>query len=238
MKGSATRPYTRKIKRMIRAGLDIFIPPQCMGCGRLGATWCESCRGALLAPPVGLSCPSCGLPRIHRKCSACSTGLQSLRVSAIASYNPPLSDALVRFKYRPDVAFADILASWLQQKLSMLGWKPDVLVPVPLSKVRLQQRGYNQVELITSALARSTKIPHECSILIRDRDTRSQVGLDPRARFANLDRAFKAESGALQDHKVLLVDDLLTTGATILSCAEALVGAGASQVFALAIARA
>jgi len=234
---TSTRPWMRKIMRMIRAGFDIIIPPRCMGCNRMGATWCEVCQKALLAP-AGSSCPSCGLPRIHHTCPACRSSLKSLRVRAIASYKPPLSDALVSFKYRPDMAFADILAYWLQQKLDELDWKPDVLIPVPLNKVRLQQRGYNQVELITSALARSTNIPHNCSSLFRVRDTRSQVGLDPAARFANLDQAFMAEPGALRDQKVLLVDDLLTTGATILSCTDALIDAGASWVFAIAIARA
>jgi ComF family protein len=113
-----------------------------------------------------------------------------------------------------------------------------MIVPVPLGKVRKRQRGYNQVELITSALARSTNIPHGNSILKRVRDTRSQVGLDPTARFSNLEKVFFAENGSIFERKVLLVDDLLTSGATIVSCAEALFRGGASQVYALTIARA
>jgi competence protein ComFC len=113
-----------------------------------------------------------------------------------------------------------------------------MIVPVPLGKVRKRQRGYNQVELITSALARSTKIPHGNSILKRVRNTRSQVGLDPTARFSNLEQAFSAESGSILGLRVLLVDDLLTSGATIVTCAEALFRGGASKVYALTIARA
>lgn len=237
MTESATRPRMRKIMRIIRAGFDIFIPPRCMGCNQLGATWCDECQHTLLAPS-GPSCPNCGLPRFHHTCLACSSGLGSLSVRAIASYAPPLKDALVRFKYRPDMAFADILADWLLRKMTTLEWEPDLLIPVPLNKVRLQQRGYNQVELITSALARYTTIPQKRSILTRVRDTRSQVGLNPKDRFANLEQAFKAKPAALRGQKVLLVDDLLTTGATIISCTQALAEAGARYVFALAIARA
>jgi competence protein ComFC len=164
--------------------------------------------------------------------------MTSLHVDAIAAYRPPLSDALVALKYHPDVAFARVLAGWLQDKLIKLAWEPEIIIPVPLGKVRKPQRGYNQVELITSALARSTNIPHGNSILKRVRDTRSQVGLDPTARFSNLEKAFFAENGSIFERKVLLVDDLLTSGATIVSCAEALFRGGASQVYALTIARA
>jgi ComF family protein len=159
-------------------------------------------------------------------------------VAAIAAYKSPLSDALITFKYRPDRTFAEILASWLRHELIRRVWEPDVIVPVPLNKVRLRQRGYNQVELITSALARSTNLPQNSSMLQRVRDTRSQVGLNPMARFDNLENAFKAEAGSVQGRKVLLIDDLLTTGATIFFCSEALAEAGASRVYALAIARA
>jgi ComF family protein len=162
----------------------------------------------------------------------------SFRVASIAAYQPFLSDALVAFKYRPDIGFAELLATWGQVKLFELAWKPDVIVPVPLHKVRLEQRGYNQVELITSALARFTSIPHGDSTIKRVRETRSQVGLDPRARFANMESAFHVEKGSLHQQRVLLVDDLLTTGATLIGCAEALFSAGATHVYALAIARA
>jgi competence protein ComFC len=162
----------------------------------------------------------------------------SFHVDAIAAYRPPLSDALVALKYRPDAAFAHVLAGWLQAKLITLAWEPEMIVPVPLGKVRKRERGYNQVELITSALAQSTKIPHGNSILKRVRNTRSQVGLDPTARFSNLEQAFFAERASVLGRRVLLVDDLLTSGATIVSCAEALFRGGASHVYALTIARA
>jgi ComF family protein len=234
---SLTRLIVRNIKRMLQAGINLIIPPRCMGCGTMGSIWCESCQLSRRAPD-GPSCPSCGLPRIFRECPACSRGISSFRVASIAAYQPFLSYALVAFKYRPDTGFAELLATWLQEKLSKLAWEPDVIVPVPLSKVRLDQRGYNQVDLITSALARLTSIPHSNSTIERVRDTRSQVGLDPRARFVNMKGAFHVENGSFHQERVLLIDDLLTTGATLLGCAEALFLAGAMHVNALAIARA
>lgn len=232
-----TRLKVRKIMRMLLAGFDLFIPPRCMGCGTMGIIWCEDCQHRL-RPAQGPSCPSCGLPRVFQECPACANGMSLFRVASIAAYEPPLSDALVTFKYRPDTSFAELLAFWGQEKLDELSWQPDVIVPVPLNKVRLNQRGYNQVELITSALARFTSIPHGDSTIKRVRDTRSQVGLDPRARYANLECAFYVEKGSLYQQRVLLVDDLLTTGATIIGCAQALFSAGVKHVDALEIARA
>jgi ComF family protein len=116
-------------------------------------------------------------------------------------------------------------------------WQPDVILPVPLGQVRLRQRGYNQVELITAALARTSRIPHDNSYLKRVRETRSQVGLDPVGRYENLAGAF----GVVENDKyrnVLLVDDLVTSGATLVACSKALFSAGTDQVFALTIARA
>lgn len=232
-----TRLKLRKIMRILQAGFDLFIPPRCIGCGAMGIIWCENYQHRR-HPAQGPSCPSCGLPRVFQKCPACATGMSSFRIAAIFAYEPPLSDALVTFKYRPDTSFAELLAFWGQEKLNELAWQPDVIVPVPLSKVRLNQRGYNQVELITSALARFTSIPHGDSTIKRVRDTRSQVGLDPRARFANMECTFHVEKVSLYQQRVLLVDDLLTTGATLIGCAQALFSADTKYVDALAIARA
>jgi ComF family protein len=112
-----------------------------------------------------------------------------------------------------------------------------VILPVPLGQVRLRQRGYNQVELITAALADTTQILHDNSYLKRVRETRSQVGLDPSGRYANLAGAFGVETRG-KYKSVLLVDDLVTSGATIVACSQALFSAGVDEVFAMAIARA
>ncbi len=237
MEDTSTRFSLRKLQRILRAGFDFIIPPRCLGCGSIGKSWCAGCDQKRIVPQ-GMSCPTCGTPRLFKECPACVRGIVGLKVRSIAAYRPPLSDALISFKYRPDLAFAEVLAGWVASKLSELAWKPDLVVPVPLSQVRLRQRGYNQVALITKSLSRSSAIPHGTSTIQRVRDTRSQVGLAPRERYVNMDNAFAVKRDLLLDKEVLLIDDLLTTGATMISCAEALLNAGARNVNAIAIARA
>jgi ComF family protein len=234
---SQTRSWIRRIERIVRAGFDLILPPRCMGCGSLGDTWCASCHQGL-SPPLGTICRTCGLPRCFRQCPACTLGITNLKVDSLYAYKPPIKLALVALKYHPDRTFAGIIAEWIECRLQVLAWEPELILPVPLSQVRLQQRGYNQVELITSALARLTSIPQKPFILERVRDTRSQVGLDPNARYVNQDQAFKSRSELIVDRKVLLIDDLLTSGATVMHCALCLLEGGANQVFALTIARA
>lgn len=237
MDGTLTRSMLRTLKRMLRAGFDLLIPPTCMGCGQRGSTWCDACQGRR-EKPRGARCTVCGLPRVFRECPSCSQEISCFRVESLAAYQLPLSRALVTFKYQPNLRFAEILAGWCATKQSELGWEPDLVVPVPLSDLRFRQRGYNQVELITSSLARLASIPHGNSIIHRVRDTRSQVGLDARSRYQNMKQAFMAKTPQPGAKRVLLVDDLLTTGATLVACAEALFSADTEYVYALTIARA
>lgn len=232
-----TRSWMRFIKRLIRAGFDLILPPRCMGCGSWGECWCPVCH-ATLSTPTGSSCEICGLPRLFRHCPACENGIAGLKVNAMFAYQPRLKHALIALKYQPEKTFAELVAGWVEERMQRLHWHPDVIVPVPLSQVRLKQRGYNQVELITSALARSITIPHEPFMLERVRDTRSQVGLDPAARYLNQEHAFKSKADHIRVGNVLLVDDLLTSGATMMHCAQALFNAGVEQVHGLAVARA
>jgi ComF family protein len=109
---------------------------------------------------------------------------------------------------------------------------------VPLSKERYQQRGYNQAGLLARPVALALNIPYQPKALERWRDTVSQVGLSADQRMDNVVGAFKASQGLVKDRSILVIDDVTTTGATINSCAQALLQAGASEVFALTLARA
>jgi len=112
----------------------------------------------------------------------------------------------------------------------------DVIVPVPLHKKRMDERGFNQAEILAREISRATKISIEKNILKRTKNTPSQRNFDRKGRFENVKGAFFSKSVA--GKKVILVDDVFTTGATISSCEKALRGKGAKEVVALVFARA
>lgn len=131
-----------------------------------------------------------------------------------------------------------IMSSWLFELWSESKWEPSLIVPVPLSRNRLKSRGYNQTSLIAEGLGDLLALEIREDVLFRTRDTKSQVGLDPIARMQNVQDAFTARAELVIDHKILLVDDLVTTGATLSACALALYEAGVQKVHGVAVARA
>ncbi|MGH2581999.1 MAG: ComF family protein [Anaerolineales bacterium] len=117
-------------------------------------------------------------------------------------------------------------------------WNPHFVVPVPLAETRQAERGFNQAELLARAFANLAELPVLGEALRRNRDTVSQVGLNPTERSENLRDAFSAKTNLVNKKDVLLLDDVLTTGATIDAAARALKQAGANKVYGLTLARA
>ncbi|MGD2058810.1 MAG: ComF family protein [Anaerolineales bacterium] len=235
MKRSITRPGKRWLERALEAGLDFLFPPRCAGCGRHGYVWCPECDSKLIL--TGRSgCPHCGFPRITRQyCPACELG--NVQVLSYARYQPPLKQAILRLKYSPNRQLAAHMAGWMLELYANSSFTGDMILPVPLGRVRKRERGYNQVELIASSMARDLNIPVQAQSLVRVHETRSQVGLDPEERFENVHEAFSADSKSVQNQNILLLDDLLTSGATLLGCTQALFAAGASRVLCLTVGR-
>jgi ComF family protein len=140
-------------------------------------------------------------------------------------------------KYRRDIAMGDALAAQMTSFVMDLAWPIDVVVPIPLGRKRIKERGYNQVAMIAKPLAMALEIryaPHE---LMRNKETRSQVGLSREERRVNVKEAFHAGVGVIKKN-VLVMDDVSTTGSTLSSAAMALRVAGAKEVYALTVARA
>jgi ComF family protein len=159
-------------------------------------------------------------------------------VYAAGIYSGALKQALQRFKYAGAIDLDQPLAELLQtqiQSCSELNF--DIIVPVPLHPSRLRQRGYNQSLLLAKVLAYNLQISLEPAILGRIIDSHSQQGLDARQRAENMREAFGA-TRRLEGCKILLVDDVMTTGATVSACSKALTDAGAMQVTIAVIARA
>ncbi|MCK5430000.1 MAG: ComF family protein [Anaerolineales bacterium] len=119
-----------------------------------------------------------------------------------------------------------------------IGWKVNMVVPVPLGVARLTERGYNQAALLAMPLALSTEIQYKPNVLKRIIETRTQVGLTFEQRKVNVEGAFIADAHQVANNRILLVDDVATSGATLDACASALLIVGATDVYGLTLARA
>lgn len=219
-------------------GLDLLFPPVCGGCSKTGTRWCADCRSNIPNVMAPL-CKICGLPQTREGvCPTCKNSPPRYKIlRSWAVFDSPVRDALLRLKYRRDMALGEALSTQIAEFLSGLGWPVNVVIPIPLGKRRIKERGYNQVEMISMPLAEKLGIPYTSKALVRARETRSQVGLSAEERLQNVNGAFEARTKAL-GKTILLVDDVATTGATLSSGAEALYSAGAEEVFAFTVARA
>jgi ComF family protein len=215
--------------------LDLIFPPRCVSCKALGQRLCDSCAGGISWIDSNI-CAKCGLPlKINTShCCIDPVGLRFVRSAAV--FSGAMRKALHAMKYYSDRSLAEQLIRRAHPHWHPPSWDFDALMPVPLGRQRQQTRGYNQSHLLASALSRMVDIPVDTKSLFRVRETQSQVGLSIRARKENTANAFRA--AAVHDRKVLLIDDVCTTGATLQSCAEALVQAGSTGVGAITIARA
>lgn len=225
--------------RLLWTGLDLFFPPTCGGCAKPGSRWCEECRQRVpyLSEPF---CEVCGIP-IDRTglCPDCQRARPRYHVlRSWSAFDVPIRNALHRLKYRRDIGLGDALAAQLSEYVSMLGWPVELIVPVPLGRRRLQERGYNQVGLIARPLSLAMGIAYSSDALVRVKETRSQVGLTKTERRENVSGAFSARPRRVKGRVVLLMDDVATTGSTLSSCAEAFYAAGARDVFAFTVSRA
>lgn len=220
--------------------LDLLFPPRCAGCGRSGELLCPACQAQVHPVPRPV-CIRCGQPvAAPGQCDRCAAGqfhVSALRAAAI--YAQPLRRVIHQFKYegKPDLhePLGQLLASyWRNRSVTV-----DLVAAVPLHENRRRARGFNQSELLATVLCRQAGLPLlQPDVLCRARDTEQQMSLKPAERRANVQDAFCWTGPPLDGAKVLLVDDVATTGSTLEACAEALLAAGAGKVWALTVARA
>ena len=224
--------------RSIWLGLDLIFPPICGGCKKPGSRWCSDCqqRVHVINDPL---CEICGVPEnVSRICAACEK--EKPHYSALRSwavFADPVQEALHRLKYRRDIGLGDSLAAQMVEFVCRLDWPIDMIVPVPLGRKRLNERGYNQVGLIARPLAMVLGMEYAPRELRRRRETRSQVGLSKMARLDNVRDAFVAGK-RVTGKTILVVDDVATTGSTLSSAADAFFASGAKDVYGLTVARA
>jgi ComF family protein len=155
-----------------------------------------------------------------------------------AVFDSPIQKGLHTMKYRRNIGFGESIAIQMRDFVCSLSWPVEILIPVPLGKKRLKERGYNQVGLVARPLAYQMGWMYAPCGLSKTRDTRSQVGLSVSQRRENVHNAYQADPRIVKQKSILIMDDVATTGSTILACTEALLSAGAQAVYVLTIARA
>ena len=227
---------------------DTIFPPLCPACAApVGAVGhlCADCW-ATLTFLDGAACATCGLPfeievGADSQCGACLAEPPAFeRARAVLRYDAAARGVILAFKHGDRLDMAPTFGQWLARVSRTSLGEVDAVAPVPLHRWRLITRRYNQAAVLAAALARDLGVPHLPDLLARRRATPSQGGLDRAARRANVAGAFavrERRQAAIKGRRVLLVDDVMTTGATVNACAKTLLRQGAASVAVAVLAR-
>lgn len=250
------------VRALWQGALDLALPPRCLVC--LDPTWdaplpslCDLCCARIPAPerrcprcarpvgpheaPPGGGCPACVGPRAVADAlgKPALSGRQPLdRVVAAHAYTGTPRALVVGLKFRGRVGAGALLAADLAERLAEAGVPGDLVVAVPLSSRRRRQRGYDQAALLARAVAHGLDLPYAAQALRRRRDTPAQTSLSRAGRRRSVRGAFRGCPRRVRGRCVILVDDVLTTGATARAAALALRRAGAAAVVAAVACRA
>jgi ComF family protein len=237
------------LRSLAAAFAALLFPPVCSFCDSADVdevlSLCGSCRDALKQLPDRI-CGQCGRPFSGVTCSPDAICLSCLahppwysRARYAVLYDGVLRDALIRFKFHGALYLSRTLAAILTAAFArhFRSGEFDVVVPVPVHPNRLVERGYNQALILAQRISTTTGIPLDRTCLEKTRDTKPQVGLSRAARVANLRGSFGVRlTGRVAEKRILVIDDVATTGTTIEETAKTLRNAGAKQVDALVLA--
>lgn len=202
--------------------LDLVFPPMCHGCGRVDTLWCDDCLDALNQIPLQLQNNNSEFLM-----GLCSTG----------KHQEKLQQAIQAFKFYNAKNLAAPLSNRLISALAQKQWTFDIIIPVPLHTDREKNRGYNQAYLLSQQVAQYMNITCQPDYLTRYQNTPHQVGLNASERRENVKDAFLATED-VAGQSILLIDDVVTTGATLDECAKALFKADATTVYAVTVSHA
>ncbi len=231
---------TKNLKEYL---LDMVYPKTCPVCSRIpekGELICKGCKTKL--PYIkGPRCMKCSKPILDKEmeyCYDCREKVHSyISGRALWVYDDNMSQSIARFKYKGSLEYAEFYGEEITTHYGKwIKAHGDILVPIPLHKRKKRIRGYNQAEILAEVIGKKLQMPVKSRLLYRIRDTLPQKELNDKERLKNLSKAFEVD----REHffpvdKVILVDDIYTTGSTIEACAKILYKAGVKEVYFLSI---
>jgi len=236
------------MKLLIETLLDLVYPPpaHCVVCGGMleegERDVCHRCFRTIeyIEEPV---CRKCGKPLLHTQfpqyCYDCVTMEHCFtRGASVGVFDGTLKQLIFNFKFKGKKRLAGLLSGLLIEKLETLNWPAvECVVPVPLSRKRLSQRGFNQVHLLAKPVAKALNCKLVADNLVKVKNTRLQRELSRGERLKNLKDSFRVKNPKqFKAKRILLVDDIFTTGATVDECSRVLLESGAREVYVLTLA--
>jgi competence protein ComFC len=231
-----------RISWFFNSVLDFLFPPLCLSCNQEveNGLVCFQCLNKINRSPLGV-CAKCGYPLgYNQACRHCKVGLILPRTRALGFYSEPWLPLIHALKYQGKKSLAKIFGRGLTGLVNSdpILKQADALVPVPLHPARKRERGFNQAELLGLEISSQLGIP-VLNALKRKKNTKSQITLDAKERIENMQGAFIIKDNQMIINKrIILIDDVITSGATISSAAQVLQNAGVKEVFGLVVARA
>lgn len=242
---------TCRIRNVVGGIIDIIFPSRCIICGVFlndspSPPFCTTCLSGIhhISSP---QCTRCGIPfpdshGENHLCGECISTEQPFSIArALGKYEGTLLTAIHRFKYGRKISAGTALGRIMAHRTCRSHDFEDfsLVIPVPLHTKRLRERGFNQSVILAREIARAHNIPLNLSSLERKVDTQQQTQLKKNERGQNVRGAFAlTKPGPIEGKKILLIDDVFTTGSTVRECARVLIRNGAKEVAALTVARA
>ncbi len=224
--------------------IEFIYPPRCLLCQQPGIDKLDICVDCYARLPWNTrSCKQCAIPLVDKNeasvlCGRCQKKAPFFDATySIFRYEADIVNMVHQFKFHQRLAFGRLLGALILHKIQNLPAKPDCILPVPLFKSRLRQRGFNQSIELAKVLSRSLQIPVLTDRVVRTRNTETQTGLNAKQRRKNIKGAFEIVEPVLVKH-VAIVDDVITTASTVNELARVLKRGGIERVDVYSVARA
>ena len=228
-------PDTKRNNQFLNLLLDWVFPPVCAGCDRISFLICPDCEKILFEIIEESVCYKNNELRYYASLKVEEEMRLLDELDFLGIHRNELAKCVRALKYHHNLEIGKVLGQYLGDAFLDKKWEIDLVVPVPLGEKRILSRGYNQAEIIAEGFCEKTGLQIDKVSLRRKKETRTQVGLNIKQREKNMLDAFVADGSLIKDKSILLIDDVLTTGATLRSSALALRKGGAKAVLAMTI---